>query len=377
MQVQVSNNAPAPAARSKKAKVVKHPTSTMITSPMAPTVQKKKYSRRADPEDDDEYDYGDDMHDFIVSDNEVHMGYVEHERSRPNAFEKMQQPRTPKPRQLETRGGDMGPPIVSDQQVGGLTDIHRVLIQQFVEAAKRKEEEIRNGTTARRPFFSESNFREMAIRWTLNLAAMKNIPDINPERVSTYGKQFLPLIRGYNDEFNRIINEEEEERFPVPEDPNHRIVVPVVDLVSDEDDGEFDDDMRDEDMEEQATSQYFAQEKPRAPPTRSLPWATNYQSSSRGATKPHSARGSFTKGRGRGGSTRKASSSRKSFGSNSGASSAAPKRRSTGAAKKPRARTSAGSSSKGGLEKFSYQSGGGGGGSGYGGGGGGIGMMPT
>lgn len=381
MQVQVAGGASAPAAASvlpKKAKVTKCPTSTMLTSPMSPAVRKREPLKQAEIHEDDESDYGDDMNDFIVSDNDGYMKHTEHERSFSNAFEKMQQPKAkpPKPRQLETRGGDIGPPITSDQQMAKLGDVHRVMVEQFVDAAKSLEEKIRNGTSARRPFFTESNFRQMAINWTLNLVDMKKIPDINPERVLSYGKRFLPLVSHYFTQYNAMMNEEEE-RLPV-HDPNHQIVVPIVDLVSDEED-DFEDEMDDEDMEEQATSQYFSHDAPRAAPTRNLPWAPNHQSSLGDPKKAFSARDSFTKGRGRGSGTRKASSSRKSFGSNSGAgaSSAVPKRRSSGTAKKPRARTSTGSSSKTSYEKSRYQSGGRGGGSGNAGGGGGIAPMPT
>lgn len=337
----------------------------MLTSPVSPVARKKKPARKeVEIDESDEFDDGYDLADFIVSDNDDNVDFTE---LRQNAFEQMKNAAKPKPkpRQLETRGGDFGPPILADHQMGKLTDIHYAMVIGFVEEAKHLEEKIRNKVSARKSFFTEAHLREMAIRWTLNVVAMKNIPGINADRVHEYGKQFIPLVQKYNNMYNERMNEDAERDM----DPNHRN---VVNLLSDDDE----EDMLEDEVEEQ--SAYFANAPPpqRPPPTSNLPWAPNHVSSQSTTKNAYAARSTFTKGKGRAASRK--GSSRKSYGSNSGVSSGGvSKRRSSGGAKKARSGPNKAGGSSSSKPSFARNSGGSGGGRNGGSGGGGIGMMPT
>jgi bloom syndrome protein len=364
MQVQTS---PSSLARTKQKKPTKYPTSTMLTSPMSPAVHRKKPAQRFDTEPpDEEYGYDKDLDDFIVSDNDEDQDFEEHTT---NAFERLQQARPkpkPKPRQLETREDEFGPPIIVDERMGGLPPIHTSVVYDFVDEAKSLEEKLRNRTSARKPFFTEANLRDMAIRWTLNIVDMKKIPGISVDRVQEYGKQFIDLVEKFHGIYNREMNKEAERDT----DPNHRNVIEVSDDSQDDDFGGVDDG-----EDEEATSRFFPSEPQQAPPTRNLPWAPDHQPSQSlaGAKKTYPGnKSSFTKAKGRG-NFRKGSS-RKSYGSSSGVSSMGiSKRKSSSSAKRSRAGSSKAGS--GGTSKPSYARNHGN--SGGGSSGGGIGMMPT
>ncbi|KAI0998389.1 ATP-dependent DNA helicase hus2/rqh1 [Podosphaera aphanis] len=125
----------------------------------------------------------------------------------------------------------LGPPITVDQQLAQLPELHREIVHNFVDEAKAIEEKLRNKLGARKPFFSEANFREMAIIWPLTTEEMKNIENINRERVESYGKHFIPLIKLYFQNYNEIMGSQLPERDI---DKNHENVVIVSD---DEDEG--------------------------------------------------------------------------------------------------------------------------------------------
>jgi bloom syndrome protein len=315
----------------------------MVSSPTAP---RKKPAKK--------HEYGDDkgLEDFMVSDDQD------------DAFEPMQ---NRIPRREETPG--LGPPITIDERMADLPDTHRVSIIHFVEAAKSLEEKIRNKNGLRRPFFTESHFREMAIDWTVTVEDMMQIPGIDIDRVKKYGSQFVPLIMEYRKNYNRAMNDQDDRVIDKREN--------VIDLVTDEEEFEIDEEEEAAFLEAEEGSKYFSKSKHGSSSKggnasgRKFPWTAGSDStSSRGGSSSH-------RGKGRGG---KRTFSRKSNGSASGqSSSGVSKRKFSGGAKKSRASKTAGSSSAKGssIMKNFGNCGGGSGGGGMGGGGGGIGMMPT
>ncbi|VDB90660.1 Bgt-499 [Blumeria graminis f. sp. tritici] len=125
----------------------------------------------------------------------------------------------------------LGPPITIDQQLAQLPDIHRDLVYSFVEQAKVVEERLRNKTGVRKPFFSEANFREMAIAWPMTLEDMKEMTGINIERVESYGEYFIPLVKHFYNSYNEMMGSKMHEKEG-DMDRNHQNVV----IVSDDDD---------------------------------------------------------------------------------------------------------------------------------------------
>lgn len=169
-------------------------------------------------------------------------------------------PAAPRPRTL-------GPPITLDKQLANLSEEHRNIVYQFVEDAKPLEERIRNDRSLKRPIFNETQFRAMAINWTMNLEEMLSIKGINPDQVKKFGPRFIPLIRNYNAVYEAAQQSLHDDRDI---DQNH---ANVIDLVSDNEeygdvnladfvvDDEEDEDYADDDLDNEP-SKYFAE-----PPT--------------------------------------------------------------------------------------------------------------
>lgn len=312
--------------------------STMLTSPLSPSSRRRKPTSGPDS-----IRHGYSRDGFVTSENEE----VEEEE---DDFESMPAPRR---RREYTPGVAFGAPITTDERMAILPDIHRDVIHQFVDEAKILEEKIRNGTGARKPFFTEANLREMAINWTLTLDEMRQIPDINIERVDKYWKRFVPLIERYHKLYDEMMNQNEDRDI----DMNHQN---VIDLCSDdEDDYGFGDEDEEAILEAEQGSKYFqntAKTSASNNSGRKLPWAGASNSKSTGAQKS-----------GRGG---RKGGSRKSNGSASGQStSAMSKRKYSGGAKKTRASKGSGiSTGSNFMRQFGHQGGGGSGG---------IGIMPT
>jgi bloom syndrome protein len=316
----------------------------MVSSPAAQ--RRKPAERRGYGADEDDSTHTD----FVVSDDGE------------DAFE-------PIPDRRRRREETLGPPITLDERMASLPDFHRVSVTQFVEAAKTLEEKIRNKHNLRNPLFTETNFREMAIRWTVTLGRMMQIPDINGERVKTYGSQFIPLVTEYHSNYNETISRCQDDRV-IDRHEN------VIDLISDEE-CEEDSDLDGEDeattREAEQGSKYFAKPqygsnlKSGNASSRNLPFAAGSDAKS----SSYRGRGGSYRAKGRGG---KRSFSRKSNGSASGQSSfGVSKRKFSGGAKKTRASKSGGSNSTRGSTLMRSFGNNGGGGTG----GGGIGMMPT
>jgi bloom syndrome protein len=247
-----------------------------------------------------------------------------------------------------------------------LPELHRVFVCQFVEEAKMEVDRIKNDRNLARLFFTEANLREMAISWTMTLPDMRQIPGINVDAVSKWGKYFIPMITRYSKNYDDAMNGCEDRDI----DTNHQN---VIDLCSDDEDEEFG--LNDSEEEaimqaEQLGSKYF--QNPSAPTS-----VRRTESRGSSAAPRKNFRGGSFQYRGRG---RRGGGSRRSGGSNSGQStSGISKRKASGGASKrsgPRTASDSTTSKSFGLfKKFGNHgnsSGGGGGG-----GGGGIGMMPV
>jgi bloom syndrome protein len=182
--------------------------STAVTSPLAPSSRKTQPIRYGQAESD--------------SDDE------------PDAFEPLKTTRRKRPKSPQR----FGPRITSDDRMAALTEEHRVVIQQFVEEAKKLEEKIRNKSSAKKPIFTEASLREMAILWTVTLEEMRAIPDINVDAVGRHGTQFLQLVRRYQTNFNAMMEPDDDHDM----DMNHQN---VIDLVTDGEEEEDDEDVED------------------------------------------------------------------------------------------------------------------------------------
>ena len=263
----------------------------------------------------------------------------------------------------------LGPPITTDERMSQLPAIHRMMVDEFVERAKELADKIRKSKGLRYPFFTEANFREMAIRWTVRLSDMREIDGIRPDVVDRYGERFIPLILDISNHYEQMMR-----------DNNDKLAAeinPIVVEISDDDVAEDgDDDNEDEDdglddIEKQAISRaqqqsrYFQnQDNASKSHSRNLPWDEKSRGASTVAKRSSSkaGRGSFPRKSGG-----RRSSGRKSNGS-AGSGVSKKSRYSSGS----RASSTGTGSKQTGLMGSFAKKGGRGGGSG-----GGIGMMPT
>jgi bloom syndrome protein len=260
----------------------------------------------------------------------------------------------------------LGAPITTDNRMEDLPDLHQASVHQFVDAAKKRDEKIRNQRGVhRKSYFTEIEFREMAINWTLTLNDMIQ-SGIDEKKVTSYGEYFIPLIEEYHRNYEDMMDPNNNR----DQDDNHRN---VIDLCSDDDDHGDDDEYDDDDNISEQPSKYFLDPKvqefnAKVAQAEKLPQQRHDKSEA-----PKQAQGSF-RGRGkRGGRFRKSSRQSNGSASGSGSGSRGGRRSSSGVSKRA-GKPSGGSGRKNANIMTSFSKSGG---SGRGGMGSGISMMPT
>ncbi|PKS10579.1 hypothetical protein jhhlp_002333 [Lomentospora prolificans] len=227
--------------RTKKDDISNLANSTDISSPVAPTSRKKKSTASSSRWDEDEglpTRNGYQRDDFVVDSEED------------DYFEPL-----PKKRKSNSGLSTEAPPL-EDVSLGSLPDIHQEVVQNFVSVAKRLEEEIRNNTGLRRPLFSEKDFQQMAIHWTITLDEMRRIEGIDRARVNKYGEKFLKLVRDFYGEYTTMMGalggDDSIENVLADESRE------IVDLISSDDDGYDDFDLDPDDNGPGEQSRFFS-----------------------------------------------------------------------------------------------------------------------
>ncbi|KAH6666570.1 hypothetical protein B0J14DRAFT_705069 [Halenospora varia] len=377
LQIKISGSPPVPArkqpppkqATKQSANTGMNYPSTHFTSPISsPSKGKGKNAIRPVHHYEEDDNTTDD--DFVVDDDEE------------EAFEPMRKP----VRSRRATSERLGPPITADRRLAALPEVHRDIIHCFTAEAKELEEKLRNRTQAKKPFFTELNFREMAIEWTTSIEAMREIPGINIERVDKYGLQFIPMILRYHSHYEEMMNSNMPQNRDI--DINHQN---VIDLVSDEEEEEADEEedfgINDEDDDPdiraaELGSKYFQTPTTKSKGTRKLPSGWSKDASTKTTEKKGElsrSGGEYSDRGSRGSRGGKKSFNRGSYRSTSG-SSGVSKRRNLGGGRrgrgsKPTSYVASRKNNSGLMQQFGHS--GGGRGCGSGGGGGGIGMMPT
>ncbi|ESZ99276.1 hypothetical protein SBOR_0317 [Sclerotinia borealis F-4128] len=242
LQIRVSTSPP-PASRTAtkgKAKKQTQPSSTLLTSPITQTRQDQKGKERYIQEDidvseDDFHPSTYPQHDPLASDSV--------ESSEDDAFEPLKY--RSRGRRGSRQAEHIGPPITVDDEMANLHPVHRDLVIDFVRKARALEESTRNNNGHRKPYFTESEFRQMAIHWTTSITLMSQIPEINQENIALYGTRFLKLLEGSKLHYQQMMDPN------FRPDKNHLIV----NLVSEDDDSGMEDEYGDQ-LEE--PSPYFS-----------------------------------------------------------------------------------------------------------------------
>ncbi|KAF1351899.1 hypothetical protein BDV97DRAFT_388491 [Delphinella strobiligena] len=270
------------------------------------------------------------------------------------------------------RQRELGPPITTDQKLASLSTIHQMVVEGFVEEAKREAQKILVTKNLRVVPFSDTLFREMAINFPQNEQELAEIPKIDAEQVQRYGKIFLKMIKQAKARYDELMLGEERIN-----DPNRET---VIDLVSDDEEdedeyGSFDESDLDDDTEQR--SSYF-KPNPQVAAFNAKVSQSQSQASRAMPPPPPPKKGKAASRRTSAGRTSGGSASRGSRGSRRGSTSGSRGRATSGVTKKRATASSKGST--GTLSKFAFDRNAGGGSKRSGGGGGfggGIGMMPT
>lgn len=229
------------------------PQSTNVSSPIQAASRRKKASKSGNKPSAglDRHANGYYHDGFVVEDPEDGgYGNGTDDQSSDDAFEPVRVKGKP-PRDKARR---LGPPITSDTTMDGLDEVHRMLVESFVEGARRKAKEIMLHKSLRAVPFTDTMLRQMAIHFTTTEDQMLQIPGIDPERVRLYGKHFCKMLKETKSSYEDMMAQNEQQP-----DPNAQN---VIDLVSeDEDDyGSFEaSDLEEE--EEGEPSAYFQPSK--------------------------------------------------------------------------------------------------------------------
>ncbi|OKL55755.1 hypothetical protein UA08_09010 [Talaromyces atroroseus] len=148
---------------------------------------------------------------------------------------------------------EVGPPIIQDNRLADLDDMQQIVVEDFVTNAKELCQKIMMEKHLRSQPFSDAILREMAIGLPEDTRKMREIRDIDPEKVELFGAQFLKLIRN-----SKRLLLDMRANNEVIHDPNH---TNVINLDSDDEYGSDDDIFLSlsqmEPSNQSITSQYF------------------------------------------------------------------------------------------------------------------------
>lgn len=128
------------------------------------------------------------------------------------------------------RQKSLPPPITIDEKMQSLNEIHRIIVDDFVLNARRESKKLLLARNLRAAPFTDTMLTEMAIRFPKDKQELLQIPHIDPDKVELYHKQFLSLVREWEQRYHTLRDQEEDR----PDDPNHQNVVDL--LTSDDED---------------------------------------------------------------------------------------------------------------------------------------------
>lgn len=226
--------------------------STYVSSP----VVGKRNGKNRVVESDDEGDYdltanGYAHDNFVVSDDD-NDDFDDGEHFAPLPSHRPAKPPTASKRATSRPAAPPLQPILNDEIMSNLSDLHQDLIDNFVREARSWEEAIRNRKELRRPLFTEQQFREMAVNWTMSLPQMARIPGIDTMKVKDHGTKLLDILRKYYTMYQSVMDATKETASQATLNEAQEIV----DLISSDADMDFEEDA-DED------SHYFGAGGPR------------------------------------------------------------------------------------------------------------------
>jgi bloom syndrome protein len=219
------------------------PESTYISSPIQQAMSNRKQSRQPHQVNGRFGQYAHDQG-FVVDDEEDE-DYMDEDDDEDDGFAPIREAgRNLRAQPPPTKR--IGQRITADATMDDLSEMHRFVVEGFVQKAKPIAEKLMNNTMMHTIPFSDTVLRQMAIRFTDTEEKMLGIPDANPERVRLYGKHFTKLVRDCHRQFIEMSGGNDDPRVLDPNLQN------VIDLVSDDEDegDDYGPDFEGSDMEE-------------------------------------------------------------------------------------------------------------------------------
>lgn len=193
------------ATKSNRARPV--PQSTNVSSPVrARNKGKGKEVAYNDDFIEDDEGFGEDMGRGATRVPALNHSLDEdYEEDEDNTF----QPIPPRRRQQPNRQGprELGAPILRDAHHDGAVanEMHDDLVANFLHEAKALDSKLRDRDGIRRAIFSETELREMVLRWTTSVVDVASIPDIDQEKVEKYGVKFADLVLRFKVHYDDVM----------------------------------------------------------------------------------------------------------------------------------------------------------------------------
>lgn len=152
-----------------------------------------------------------------------------------------------------TKKRSLGPPITIDEKLANLDDMHRHILDDFVEKARKAVKKIMMNRDLRRNSISDSMLREMVIDFPATKDNLLGIRGMSDDLCEVYGSELLKLIEVAQSNYLAIKDAQGDDEFYAGAGQDG-----VFEISDDNDDFVVDDDFDEVDDESQGeNSQYF------------------------------------------------------------------------------------------------------------------------
>ncbi|EXK23550.1 bloom syndrome protein [Fusarium oxysporum f. sp. melonis 26406] len=143
----------------------------------------------------------DDENGALALDGYANDGIMVNDNGDEEAFEKL-----PGHQPLKPLSRSPGLPISITAELEDLNEIHRDIVDGFVQEAMVAEEKIRRRKGLRSPLFTREELQVMAIRWTISLNKMSKIPGIQLDKVMIHGLEIPRILRRYYNGYREVMD---------------------------------------------------------------------------------------------------------------------------------------------------------------------------
>ncbi|SMR63388.1 unnamed protein product [Zymoseptoria tritici ST99CH_3D1] len=230
------------------------PMSTNVSSPIQAASKRK---RAALPQRGEMHANGYRRDEFVISDPED--GNFE-DSDESDGFEPILDSRRPRAKKAARSAG---PAITTDEAIERLDDMHRIVLEDFMQNAEKKAKDIMNNKGLSVVPFSNTQLRTMLINWIDTEEGMSQINGMKPEIIKLYGKPFLRMVEKFRESYTEMTGKEATKESQHA----HNVISLVSDDEGESDYGEMESDFEEDEETQEADpgeeSAYFRREATR------------------------------------------------------------------------------------------------------------------